>query len=729
MFTLLMALLMTFGLAACGGDDEKNDVSPQDQGGLTPDPTIPTIGDITYELSPSAVLVPEAVAKQITNVDVDNHQFTLPASATKPEVGQTLIINTPTDALHDGLLAKVKAVDESSGGYVVTYEDADLKDAFKTIEIPEQYIPLGDYVEHVYDADGNEISFETAASTRSSGHKNLVIPLPEAAWSLGYGIELTPKMTIDLLLRYVLMYGDYQIDYANMKVDADVSIGADIVAELASKNLINYRKTLLTIFCAGIPVGPVVITPGVEVAAVFKVDGKLSLEASVSYTRTVHANVMYQKGKGLSGECKMDPEGDDALKFTFGPKLEGSVSYGLSAGPFLGIYGKTFAVNLEMDSYLKESISGKFNLVEVSTSDNMIASDPIKVEGTSITVLGTKWDFAKWDGLMFSQAFCIQPKANASFMGKKTEDLEISEVSIPIDSRNVLPQVKVEEKDFYKQDGNVAKLTLRVPKKSLLDKDVKYRAEWTRVGATSNEQPVTSYFTFGDDERALLENPPTEDIKKNGITIEAKGTLKAGENYTLKVFMELLGMEFTLFQQSVEAWEIKSLSAHATLTISAPGFRNGEPDECAYNCSLNQTNTEFKTSMSGSRMHVDCMKKDTQKTILSFDIDNVNAITPKTAKIENLKFTDVEEKWEQEYNGTWYPTSYDCWGFTVPSLPMLRQNHWIQYEENGLTITNFKNQRKTWNYSEGWDNPVVKEYNFTLHNNELNYVEIRITWK
>jgi hypothetical protein len=107
----------------------------------------------------------------------------------------------------------------------------------------------------------------------------------------------------------------------------------------------------------------------------------------------------------------------------------------------------------------------------------------------------------------------------------------------------------------------------------------------------------------------------------------------------------------------------------------------------------------------------------------------VNAITPITAKIENLKFTDVEEKWEQEYNGTWYPTSYDCWGFTVPSLPMLRPNHWIQYEENGLTITNFKNQRKTWNYSEGWDNPVVKEYNFTLHNNDLNSVEIRITWK
>ena len=51
--------------------------------------------------------MPEAVANQITAVDTLGHSLTLPLSAEKPEVGQTLIINTPSKILHDGLLAKV----------------------------------------------------------------------------------------------------------------------------------------------------------------------------------------------------------------------------------------------------------------------------------------------------------------------------------------------------------------------------------------------------------------------------------------------------------------------------------------------------------------------------------------------------------------------------------------------------------------------------------------------
>ena len=130
----LWMLIIVLLLTACGGggSDAKDELPPEGGGGLTPDPNVPVLSDVKYELSPKAVLVPQDVAKQIKKADLVAHTLTLPATATKPEVGQTLIINTPSELLHDGLLAKVSAVTQNSdGSYAVSYTDAELKDAFK----------------------------------------------------------------------------------------------------------------------------------------------------------------------------------------------------------------------------------------------------------------------------------------------------------------------------------------------------------------------------------------------------------------------------------------------------------------------------------------------------------------------------------------------------------------------------------------------------------------------
>ena len=123
-----LALMALCVITACSkGDDDNGGNS----GGLTPDPNIPTVSNVKYELAPAATIVPEATAKQITAVDTISHKFTLPISAGKPEVGHTLIINTPTKELHDGLLAKVISVSETSKSYVVNYENAELKQRYQ----------------------------------------------------------------------------------------------------------------------------------------------------------------------------------------------------------------------------------------------------------------------------------------------------------------------------------------------------------------------------------------------------------------------------------------------------------------------------------------------------------------------------------------------------------------------------------------------------------------------
>ena len=88
----LAVLVMTTVLAvSCSKSDDKDD---KGGGGLIPDPNIPTLSEIKYELSPNAVIVPEATTKQLMNVDTLRHKLTLPASASMPEVGQCLIFNT-----------------------------------------------------------------------------------------------------------------------------------------------------------------------------------------------------------------------------------------------------------------------------------------------------------------------------------------------------------------------------------------------------------------------------------------------------------------------------------------------------------------------------------------------------------------------------------------------------------------------------------------------------------
>ena len=110
----LAAVVLVAGMfAACSKADD-NDGKKENPGGNIIDPNVPVLSNITYEMAPDAVLVPEATAKEISNVDTLGHKFTLPLSADEPQVGQTLIINTPSKQLHDGLLAKVTGVEETS---------------------------------------------------------------------------------------------------------------------------------------------------------------------------------------------------------------------------------------------------------------------------------------------------------------------------------------------------------------------------------------------------------------------------------------------------------------------------------------------------------------------------------------------------------------------------------------------------------------------------------------
>lgn len=559
MLTLLSALFLLSGLTASCSKDDKDDKG----GGIAPDPNIPTLSEIKYDLSQQAVIIPEAVTKQLISVDTLGHKLILPASAEMPEVGQCLIFNTPTKDLPDGLLAKVKSVKEGANGYEIIYEDAQLKDAFKNIDIPEQYIPLGQYVEHVYDADGKEVKFSTREKTRASGVKSFEIILPEIGWKLGKGIELTPKMSIDLLMRYVFMFGDYELSYAGVKFDADITVGADLNSTKEEAKLFEKKFHILTIVCGAIPIGPVLLTPSIDVQGVVRAEGKITLEASISYERTLHAGMVYQKGAGIKPTCELEPEAPDALKFTFGPKFEGGIAYGLIMGGNIGVFGKTLHVRNRLTVMKKETISGKIDMAAFTgTGEDCLTPFTLDASGTQEAVdnnilrtldYALKWKFSQFEDLMYNQSIGITVGWDLTTLGVDVASTTMPEMSIPISSVPICPQVKIEEKDFLTSDENDVTLKFHHTKKSVLDDITEFRAEFKRVGAKPDESPIVKYFDFDDEKRSLL----VAEIKGADVTSTANATLNGEDNYDITVYMSLLGLDIPIFEGKANVKDLR----------------------------------------------------------------------------------------------------------------------------------------------------------------------------
>ena len=562
LLTVIMTIMpMAWLNASCGGsgDDESN------QGGLTPDPNIQVMSDIKYELSPKAVEVPEAVIRQISGIDTLRQVMTLPATAGVPEVGQVLIINTPTKDLPDGLLAKVKRVKETSQGYEVSYDNAELMEAFKSIEIPEQYIPLNDMVEHIYDMDGNELEFSRGMSTRKSGMQPIEVTMPEKALKFD-GIEITPKMSIDMLMRYVLQAADYEIDYAHCAIDGEITVGADLnLKTLKEAKLLNKYIPLVRISFGAIPVGPVVLTPWVQLNFIIKAEGAISLEASISYTRTVHTAVHYEKKPGLSASMDFDPEAPDALKYSFGPKFEGGFSYGLGWGAVIGLYGKVFTMGGSLQLLNKYTISSKLDLVALE-GGFMDYLEAAVFPGSMLK--GSKWKFLNWEGLSLNQAMVAGFSASVAVLGHSLANFNVKELNFPIDSSPILPQVKIDDNDFYQlsEKGNEVTLTLHHVKKSVLDDLTEFRAEFKPLSSKGEKQTIVKYFNFDDDIRNWLK----AEVKGKEITTSAKATLDEDESYDITVYMNVVGIDIPIFvseQKGLGDMKNVSFSINATCTL------------------------------------------------------------------------------------------------------------------------------------------------------------------
>ena len=405
-----------------------------------------------YSLDEESIFVKENYSKGITAANPEQKTFTVPASSVgtqKPETGQKLIMNTPTDLFPDGLLAEVVSVSESGGNYTVTYKDLKLEEAFTELRIDETDLDIGGALKKVVDADGKEVAF---TKTKATDQSNFHIEIPDASWPTGLieGLEFKPTMKTDLTMTFQAIIADAKLYTFNASVKTDLTVGGTISLGIEGK-AIDKRKPIYSMYFAAIAVGPVLVTPFVQLEAVYYVSGKVSIEATATYHTVQRQGVHYDAvgGWGCIDYSQMNDNGE-WTEWSLSPKVEGSVAYGLGIGPYFGVYGKVVAAGISMDVLLKETVSEAFNLLD---------GDPSRYLDMNFV--------EHLQNIEYNYSTVTRAVFNIELVGMNAESFDLPEVTLSSNTMKIIPSVDKESFEFNRTDDGM-ELTIDIYNKHLL---------------------------------------------------------------------------------------------------------------------------------------------------------------------------------------------------------------------------------------------------------------------
>lgn len=405
-----------------------------------------------YGLDDESIFVKENYSKGITAANPEQKTFTVPASSVgtqKPETGQKLIMNTPTDLFPDGLLAEVVSVSESGGNYTVTYKDLKLEEAFTELRIDETDLDIGGALKKVVDADGNEVAF---TKTKATDQESFHIEIPDASWPTGLieGLEFKPTMKTDLTMTFQAIIADAKLYTFNASVKTDLTVGGTISLGIEGK-AIDKRKPIYSMYFAAIAVGPVLVTPFVQLEAVYYVSGKVSIEATATYHTVQRQGVHYDAvgGWGCIDYSQMNDNGE-WTEWSLSPKVEGSVAYGLGIGPYFGVYGKVVAAGISMDVLLKETVSEAFNLLD---------GDPSRYLDMNFV--------EHLQNIEYNYSTVTRAVFNIELVGMNAESFDLPEVTLSSNTMKIIPSVDKETFEFERTDDGM-ELTIDIYNKHLL---------------------------------------------------------------------------------------------------------------------------------------------------------------------------------------------------------------------------------------------------------------------
>lgn len=378
--------------------------------------------EYSFKVCENTMFLRDTVAQAITSANLENNTFTLSQNTPPefvPQVGDYYIVNNRMDLFPDGMLMGIQEVRQKADGYSVVYYPVGLGSAFRDLEIQEQDIDISPYIRYIIDSDGNEVPF---TRTRAVNTEKWSVTIPEIGWGIGGDWEFTPKLTLDNTLRVQLIMNDWSVSTLDVKYDVDATFGAD-VAISGEKEFISVHKKLATIVCGAIPVGPIVLTPNIDIFGWLSAGGSVSFEGSVTYKTGFIGNMHYDEVSYLSGDW--EKKNQDEFKYSIGPKVSGKFEYGLQFGPAIGFYGAVLEAGITLSTTFAEEVSHKLNIADPMTWGY--------VEG---------WGQALQEG-EYSRSFILGGNVFLSGLGFPLS-FTLKDAKFPIESRNLIPTVSTE---------------------------------------------------------------------------------------------------------------------------------------------------------------------------------------------------------------------------------------------------------------------------------------------
>lgn len=294
----------------------------------------------------NTLFLPDEVAKGFVSVNDKEKTFVVNPTIAAPSAGDQLIINNLPEYFPEGRIIRITEVTNISQGHKIKYTDIGLADVFKTLKLKETSLDIAEYVNYIENANGDPVDFSKKRTRTETGRYQ--IEIPQEGWDIS-SAKVSPKMEIGLLLTTDLDIEDSEIIKFDVAADADIVMDADFKLDNAERD-IDFKKKFLMIHFNAIPVGPILITPYIEVTGIFSACGKTSFEASLKYNTRLNSEIHYTNGATLNGS-HIITEPEEISRFAqFGTKIEGEAKYGFALNPAIEIYGN--ALKIESKSTL-----------------------------------------------------------------------------------------------------------------------------------------------------------------------------------------------------------------------------------------------------------------------------------------------------------------------------------------------------------------------------------------
>lgn len=325
-------------------------------------------GDIKYDVYTSAFYVDEGRLGTITAADTEARTVTFAKNAAaRPTAGEVMVIPYVTSEIPEGLLGRVSSVTETASGYVVSYIPAKIEEAFSSINIPETDVDLGQYVKEIKMVDGTDVEFvktkSSSGATKGTGSGSTTINIPEfTIRNLDRSAAVDASATLDLGMKFSMQTYRYGLYYFGAILEPQLSIDVKMDANVQT-DFVKGSYPLMTVLCGAFPLGPVVITPIVEISFIVGADGKIGLKAGINYVKKAKLKMTWGQDAGTSWSIDAEDGRPDSSALTFDEGklyIEGGLYAGFDTSFGLGVYGTVLYGTIGLQETVR--CSGTFSL-------------------------------------------------------------------------------------------------------------------------------------------------------------------------------------------------------------------------------------------------------------------------------------------------------------------------------------------------------------------------------